>query len=132
MRLDLQKLITSLEQKHGSDILSRILLDFYEKASQDVLIGFFFDNKNLNDIAYKQSQFMLQTAGFLTSIKKTPSINIKSPKEAHEKLAPILSGHFDRRLVLLQETLNKYGLSKEEQQVWLSFEEAFRKQVVSS
>jgi truncated hemoglobin YjbI len=53
------------------------------------------------------------------------------PAQAHEKLAPILSGHFDRRLRILEQTLSAHGVSEEDTRTWVGFEEAFRDGIVA-
>ena len=89
------------------------------------MIGFFFQDKNIEAIADKQTEFLLVAMGI------SPKFTGRSPSQAHLSLPPILPGHFDRRLVILKETLNDHGLSAEDIEVWLNFEEAFRDVVVS-
>lgn len=114
-----------VEAVGGISRLREILHFFYKVMSTDLMIGFFFDGKNLEHISLKQSEFMLMAAGLIEKFEG------KGPSTAHVELAPILSGHFDRRLVLLEEVLNRYKLSKEQVHTWLSFEESFRKIVVT-
>src|SRR5690242_16732794 len=89
-------------RKDGKDPdarLGEILRDFYRRMSQDVLIGYFFDGKDVDAIAAMQKEFLLRAMG------ATPSYSGKPPAQAHEKIAPILRGHFDRRLQILEATL---------------------------
>jgi hemoglobin len=123
VRPELKALFKSAGAEPG---LTRILNDFYQKMSQDILIGFFFNEKDLNAIAEKQKQFLMRAMG------ATPSYSGKAPAQAHMSLAPILTGHFDRRLMILEQTLADHGLTPAEIQVWLSFENAFRDAVVKS
>jgi len=92
--------------------------------SKDLLLGFFFENKDLRRIILQQKAFLLRSMGE----KKTYSG--KSPARAHSKIPPILKGHFDRRMVLLRETLNEFGLSQNAIETWVFFEEQFRKSIV--
>lgn len=54
----------------------------------------------------------------------------KSPAQAHLNLPPILKGHFDRRLKLLEQTLRIHGLSEEDIELWIQFENTFRDKIV--
>ena len=109
----------------GEAVLYRIVLRFYEVMSGDVLVGFFFAGRNLVEISEKQSQFLLMAAGRLRDYRG------KGPATAHGGLPPILSGHFDRRLVLLRQVLEGEGLAPELVSRWVRFEESFRSVVVS-
>lgn len=91
----------------------------------DIIIGFFFDGKDLDKIADMQRSFLMRAMG------ATPSYSGLPPAKAHDKLAPILSGHFDRRLRILEETLAAHGLADEDIRTWISFESAFRDAIVS-
>ncbi len=107
-------------EEHGAEKLEQILIDFYQRMSQDLLIGFFFEGKDLNDIALKQKSFLMRAMG------ATPSYSGKAPAQAHEELAPILRGHFDRRLRILETVLKDHGVSDEDIRIWITFENAFR------
>jgi hemoglobin len=110
----------------GEDGLTRILLDFYGRMARDVLIGFFFAGRDVDAIAMKQRSFLMRAFGAATSYSGKP------PADAHEELPPILRGHFDRRLQLLEETLRARGVSAEDIRTWVGFENAFRDQIVTS
>ena len=90
----------------------------------DLMVGFFFDGKDLDSIAEGQTAFLLRAMGL------APSYHGKPPSHAHVTLAPILSGHFDRRLKLLDEVLTSEGLSVAQKQTWIGFENAFRDSIV--
>jgi truncated hemoglobin YjbI len=104
--------------------LSAILQDFYARMAADVLIGFFFDGRDVAAIASKQKDFILKAFG------GTPTYSGKAPADAHKALPPILDGHFNRRLQLLHATLLAHGLSEEKAQTWVEFENAFRSGIV--
>ena len=59
------------------------------------------------------------------------AIEGKGPSTAHSTLPPILSGHFDRRILLLRETLIEAGINATLLELWVQFEESFRAQVVA-
>lgn len=108
----------------GEAPLRTILRDFYQRMSGDILIGFFFQGKNTDLIADKQAEFLMRAMG------ATPTFSGKAPAQAHEELAPILKGHFDRRLRILEETLKAHGVSDEDIRNWVEFENAFRDGIV--
>ncbi len=91
--------------------------------SKDMMIGFFFDGKNLDEIASKQKQFLMRAMG------AAPSYSGKAPAQAHTELAPILPGHFDRRFVILKQTLKDHGVSEADIQTWINFENTFRESI---
>jgi truncated hemoglobin YjbI len=103
----------------GENKLRLILHDFYHRMAKDLLIGFFFDNKDPKSIADQQLEFLLVAMG----VRRT--YQGKTPAKAHAALPPILKGHFDRRLILLAETLKDHGLTDSEIRTWVQFENAF-------
>ena len=107
----------------GEKGLSDILQDFYQRMSHDILIGFFFDGKDLAAIAEMQRQFLTRAMGSATSYAGKP------PATAHLALAPILAGHFDRRLRILEDTLRDHRVGEEDIRAWVAFESAFRDSV---
>lgn len=110
------------------DQTKKIFESFYLAQQKDVLLGFFFDRFSESEIfavAHRQYDF------FKHSLKIKQNTEIKSASQAHVKLAPILKGHFDRRAVLLKQTLESFKLSETVKKEWVSFEESFRKQVQS-
>ncbi|MBY0471352.1 group 1 truncated hemoglobin [bacterium] len=104
----------------GEPGLSQFLRDFYDRMSRDVLIGFFFDGKDTAAIADKQKQFLMKAMG------ESKTYSGKNPSNAHLELPPILRGHFDRRLRILEETLKDHGLDADEIHIWIEFEKSFR------
>ena len=120
-REELADLVQSLG---GETVLISIMERFYQTMSQDLMIGFFFAGHDLKDIAQKQASFFLMAAGM---IQHYPG---RGPSTAHQALPPILSGHFDRRLVILRQVLELEGLSELQVSAWMRFEESFRAVVV--
>lgn len=112
------------EKIGGEDRLKEILDDFYRRMADDVLIGYFFTGKDLQQIAKRQAEFIQHVIG------ENPNYTGKLPVSAHLGLPPIFSGHFDRRRVLLSETLKDHGFSDADVQIWLDFENAFRGVIV--
>ncbi len=109
----------------GGEIgLELILDDFYQRMEKDVLIGYFFADKNIKQIAQKQKEFLLFAMGVSQSYQG------KTPTQAHQNLPPFFSGHFDRRLTLLRETLKDHQLNDQAIQIWIDFEESYRSRLV--
>ncbi len=120
-----KKELEGLFQEVGGEARLRLLLrDFYARMASDVLVGFFFAGKDSEEIAEMQLSFLLRAMGQRTSYSG------KSPAQAHRNLPPILGGHFDRRLKLLEETLRQHGLQEKGIQLWLRFEQSFRSGIV--
>lgn len=127
---ELRKLHARLEElfagRGGADAgLTLILDDFYGRMARDILVGYFFDGKDLKAIAAAQKAFLLRAMG------ATPSYSGKAPAQAHGELPDILSGHFDRRLRLLEQTLAAHGLDAVDIRTWVAFENAFRDGIVT-
>ncbi len=121
-----QKLQALILELGGPPRLLHLLERFYERMSQDVMIGFFFDGKDLQQIASKQQEFILKAAGL------SPRYSGKNPATAHLTLPPILDGHFDRRIQLLKELLAEEKVSSVSIATWIEFESAFRNVVVAT
>lgn len=110
----------------GEERIAGIVRRFYDKIAGDVLIGFFFEGHDLDRIAAMQTAFLLRAMGL------RPSYTGKPPATAHSALAPILTGHFDRRLFLLDAHLASEGLDVTQRAIWLGFENAFRESIIST
>jgi hemoglobin len=93
--------------------------------SADILIGFFFDGKDIALTASRQADFILAAGGFIDRFEG------RGPASAHTALPPILSGHFDRRLQILREVLNENQVPTDAIETWVQFEEGFREVVVT-
>jgi truncated hemoglobin YjbI len=127
LRIQLQSIIRSLSSDIDSQTqrLNLILEDFYTRMHRDVMLGYFFEGRDLKHIAHQQGKFLLNAAGFIDKFEG------KGPSTAHTSLPPILEGHFDRRLVILRETLQAHQLPTHIVELWISFEGTFRNIVVS-
>lgn len=124
MKLSKEELKEVFAEVGSEENLYSLLLRFYEVMSKDVLIGYFFEGKDLAKIAENQKNFLMRSWGLMASYHGKP------PVQAHEKLPAILSGHFDRRLTLLRQILKEHGLSSRSTELWIAFETSFRKQIV--
>ena len=115
-----------VESRGGQKFLDQVLEKFYNRMSQDTMIGFFFTGRDLRAIAHKQRDFLMKAWGLSAEYTHRP------PARAHEELPPILPGHFDRRLQILKEVLIDAGLNTSEIKAWIAFESSFRGVVINS
>jgi len=113
-----------VEEIGGSERLGEIARLFYQRMSEDLMIGFFFEGRDLDHIAKQQTLFILKAAGI------AQNASVKSPSQAHEELPPILAGHFDRRIVILRQLLTELGVSPFVGKAWPEFEVSFRDMIV--
>lgn len=117
--------LQALYQHLGSDQeVIRIMRLFYQRMEDDAMLGFFFTGRDVLAVADQQARFLLRAMGAQASYTGRP------PSDAHQSLPPILPGHFDRRAVILKQTLEGQNLPPHHIQAWLSFEAAFRDAVI--
>lgn len=125
----LRSLFASIARAHGGPTgaeawIREVLRDFYARMSRDVLLEHFFIGRDTASIADKQAEFLLRAMGARATYSGKP------PARAHDELPEILSGHFDRRIVILEQTLRDRGLADEDIRAWVNFERAFRQAIV--
>jgi len=119
-RKDAKIILTEL----GEEKIKLILEAFYQAQAADVMIGFFFEGRDVKEIARKQLLFLKMLAG------EHLEERVNKPAVAHVSLPPILSGHFDRRHVLLRETLEQFHVRSDLINTWIQMEESFRAAIV--
>ena len=89
----------------GVESVRSILDRFYARLFDDVLVGFFFVGHDRAKIVDGQLQFLRWATGDRDDLPG------RHPRTAHDELPPILGGHFDRRLVVLDEVLRDEGVA---------------------
>lgn len=109
----------TLFDKIGSDALRAVIETFYQRVFDDVMIGFLFFGKDRRRLIDKEFEF---TANFLGG---DVAYTGKPMRAAHAR-APIMGGHFDRRLRILEETLAAHAVNAEVQAAWLGHTRALR------
>lgn len=107
----------------GPAVVRGLLADFYARMAVDPIVGFFFAGKDLARIVDGQLQFLCKVSGEIEVYSG------RHPAQAHLDLAPIRRGHFDRRLVLLRETLSEHGVDDMDIAAWLQVERSLRRQI---
>jgi hemoglobin len=109
----------------GHAFIAKAVAEFYKRAFQDVLIGHFFFNSDIQHITEQQIHFVSAMLGGPANYSGKPL------KAAHKpfKIRPV---HFNRRQVLMREVLVDLGLEPSLRDAWLSVEEQFRPVIVNS
>ena len=105
----------------GEARLRGILERFYGELVGDPMVGFFFAGHDLDKVIEGQYRFLLRAFG------KVERFEGRNPGSAHVDMAPILRGHFDRRLRVLEQVLDREGLDPQDRDAWIRVEEGFRK-----
>lgn len=110
----------------GEARVRTVLEDFYRRQASDAMIGFFFFGRDSRAIAHKQLDFLAYVSGARAEFQG------RVPQDAHHALPPIRRGQFDRRLVLLRQTLDSHGVAPELIERWVGFEATFRQAVTGT
>ncbi|MBP9706386.1 MAG: group 1 truncated hemoglobin [Oligoflexales bacterium] len=105
----------SLYKKIGTEMIAKIISDFYEQAFVDPIIGHFFFNKDQQSLILKQINFTEALLGADTMYLGQPLLKV------HKELA-IRRPHFMRRQLLMQQVMQKYGLEANLVLAWLEKE----------
>jgi hemoglobin len=116
--------LSQLFERIGDERLRRVIADFYERIFADAMIGFMFAGKNKERLIQKEWELVAALLGAPVGYSG------RSMTEAHARV-PITGGHFDRRLVILAETLADHGVDAEVRQRWLDHARSLRAQLIS-
>ncbi|HKE17897.1 MAG TPA: group 1 truncated hemoglobin [Kofleriaceae bacterium] len=114
----------TLHDRIGDEALRRILRDFYDRVFADPMIGFLFDGKNKERLIQKEAELVAQLLGGAVEYSG------RSMAEAHRTVR-ITTGHFDRRLVILEETLADHAVEPEVRGRWLEHARSLREQLTA-
>jgi len=109
----------------GEEGLRRVLRALYDKLFDDVMVGFLFAGKDKAELIEHQLWF---TARFLGGPSRYTG---KSIPDAHARL-PLLAGHFDRRHVLLKQTLEEQNVPEAVRAEWLRVDQQLKYAVLAS
>lgn len=94
----------SLFDELGPDRLRAVIVDFYRRVFDDVMIGFLFAGKDRARLIEREYELTARMLGGGVRYQGRPL------REAHARV-PILGGHFDRRLQLMKDALDAAGAS---------------------
>jgi hemoglobin len=111
-------------ERIGQDKITAIIQDFYAQAFVDPIIGYFFDGKNQDHLIQQQVSF---TIGMLGGPKNYTG----KPLELAHRSLNLRPAHFNRRKILMEETMQRHNIDKSCQEEWLMLEEQFRRIIVN-
>ncbi len=98
----------SIYEKYGGfSAISRIVLDFYDKALDSDEIGDFFDDVDMNRLVDHQTKFIAYLTGGPADYTETRL------KQVHAHLG-IKDDHFDEMKRLLADSLSEHGMTGED------------------
>jgi len=113
------------DQVGGEDALRAMMQDFYDRIFDDPIIGFLFAGSDKAALVESQIAFVTAHLGDRSGTYEGPNI-----RRAHEDL-PILTGQFDRRHKILEETLAHHDVPEDVQKAWLELDQSLRNLVVN-
>jgi hemoglobin len=116
--------MSRLFDRIGEEPLRQVIRDFYGRVLADPMIGFLFAGKNVERLIEKEWELVAALLGAPVGYSG------RSMAEAHARV-PISVGHFDRRLVILEETLEAHQVDAEVRRRWLDHARALRDQLTS-
>ena len=109
----------------GEAKLRPLLVDFYERLFDDVMVGFFFKGKDKERLIEKELEFALRLLGAGNEYTGRP---IAEAHSAHR----IFGGQFARRTQILRETMADHKLPAPVRDAWLGHTEQLRAQVTAN
>lgn len=113
---------SAYERLGGEAALRAIIDDFVDRVTSDMMIGFHFravDKQKLKDLEF---QFASRHLG---GPHKYEGRALTESHRAH----PIMGGQFNRRLRLLDQTLQDHGAPPDVRLLWLAHNEKLRSQI---
>lgn len=110
---------TMFEELGGEPALRRIIGRFVDRVFEDAMIGFFFRRANRERIKEKEYEFAARHLGADVPYTGRPLSEAHAPHR-------IMGGQFSRRLVILEETLDEFGVPAHIKDHWLSNTEKLR------
>jgi len=113
---------TLFEELGGEPVLRKIVDRFVDRLFDDVMIGFFFRNASRERIKMKEYEFAARHLGADIEYTGRPI------DEAHAR-HPIMGGQFLRRLQILKETLDEFGVTARVREHWVEHTLGLRSQV---
>lgn len=112
------------ETQGGEERLLAMMVRFYDLQFADLMIGFLFFGKDKLHLAKSQAEYVSARLGQNRTRYEGPPI-----RKAHLRV-PILIGHFNRRLVLLEQVFEEFDVPVHVREAWLSLDTSLRDLVV--
>ena len=113
---------SAYERIGGEEKLRAIVSDFVDRVTGDMMIGFFFRDVDKPRLKEMEVQFASAHLGGPSTYEGRP---VRTAHGAH----PIMGGHFNRRLRLLDQTLQDHGVADDIRVAWLSHNESLRSHI---
>jgi hemoglobin len=110
---------TLYEELGGEAKVRQIIDAFIDRVFEDRMIGFFFRSANKGRIKELEFQLAAQHLGAAIEYQGRPL------DEVHAK-HPIMGGQFARRLQILRETLESFGVPPHIRDAWIEHTESLR------
>ncbi len=110
---------TLFEQIGGEPQLRRIIDTFVDRVFEDAMIGFFFAQVDRQRVKDKEYEFAAAHLGADIQYTGRP---IATAHARH----PIMGGHFMRRLQILKDTLDEFGVPQQVREHWVQHTEKLR------
>jgi hemoglobin len=110
---------TLFDELGGEAALRHVVDVFVDRIFDDAMIGFMFRNASRERVKEKEYEFAANHLGAPVAYTGRPL------REAHAPHA-IQGGQFNRRLVILKETLEELGVPPRVREHWLHHTEALR------
>jgi hemoglobin len=107
------------EDLGGEPVLRQIIDRFVDRVFADVMIGFLFRNARKERVKQKEYEHAAEHLG--AGSRYTG----RALDEAH-RAHPIMGGQFNRRLIILKETLEAFHVPEHVKQHWLAHTESLR------
>ena len=114
----------TLHARIGDEALRRVIRDFYDRVFADPMIGFLFAGKNKERLIQKEGELVASLLGGRIEYSG------RSMARAHARVR-ITTGHFDRRLTILEETLADHAVDPEVRGRWLEHARSLREQLTA-
>ena len=114
-----------IDEVGGRETMEAMMRRFYDRLFDDVIIGFMFVDSDKEALVQSQIDYVYANIGNRGGDYEGPSI-----RRAHADL-PILSGHFDRRHTILEETLREFDVPEHVRDAWLKLDRSMREMVLN-
>lgn len=114
-----------LERLGGEAQLRSVIDDFVGRVVSDMMIGFHFRGVDIPRLRQREFEFARGHLGGGGTYTGRPIAAAHAPHR-------ILGGHFNRRLRILEQTLEDHQVPRDVIDAWLSHNDALRGQVTGS
>lgn len=114
---------SAFERLGGEPVLRAIIDRLIDQVFDDIMIGFHFRAASRERVKEKEYEFAARHLG------GPGRYTGRALREAHEP-HPILDGQFNRRLRILEETLDEFAVEPSVREAWLAHSRALRPLVI--